>query len=88
MISDSAFPATLSKIASPGAMDALLNGLNQEDGSLRYRIILGLEEMARRLPNLRIDRHVVEMAIDAEARPLLPTILDFFALLEMTMIVQ
>src|SRR5262249_17152820 len=48
-------PLTLSKIASPSAMNALLNGLNQEDGSLRYRIIVGLEEMARRLPNLRMD---------------------------------
>jgi len=60
-------PRTLSKIASPAATAALLSGLNQEDGSLRYRIILGLEEMARRLPNLRIDRVVIEMAIVAEA---------------------
>src|SRR4029077_11641792 len=35
-------PRTLSKIASPAATAALLSGLNQEDGSLRYRIILGL----------------------------------------------
>jgi ATP:ADP antiporter, AAA family len=60
-------PRTLSKIASPAATAALLSGLSQEDGSLRYRIILGLEEMARRLPNLRIDRAVIEMAIVAEA---------------------
>ena len=73
-------PATLSKIASPGAIDALLNGLNQEDGSLRYRIIVGLEEMARRLPNLRIDRHVIEMAIDAEASRYYRRFLTFFAL--------
>src|ERR1041385_8554621 len=50
-------PSTLSKIASPAAMNALFNGLNQADGSLRYRIIVGLEEMARRLPNRRINRH-------------------------------
>ena len=73
-------PATLSKIASPGAIDALLNGLNQEDGSLRYRIIVGLEEMARRLPNLPIDRHVIEMAIDAEASRYYRRFLTFFAL--------
>ena len=73
-------PSTLSKIASPSAMDALLNGLNQEDGSLRYRIIVGLEEMARRLPNLRIDRHVIEMAIDAEASRYYRRFLTFFAL--------
>ena len=71
-------PRTLSKIASPAALDALLSGLNQEDGSLRYRIIVGLEEMARRLPNLRIDRPVIEMAIVAEASRYYRSILDFF----------
>jgi ATP:ADP antiporter, AAA family len=73
-------PATLSKIASPGAMNALLNGLNQEDGSLRYRIIVGLEELARRLPNFSIDQHVIEMAIDAEASRYYRRFLTFFAL--------
>ncbi|HMF49293.1 MAG TPA: cyclic nucleotide-binding domain-containing protein [Candidatus Saccharimonadales bacterium] len=73
-------PRTLSKIASPAALDALLSGLNQEDGSLRYRIILGLEEMARRLPNLRIDRAVIEMAIVAEASRYYHRFLTFFVL--------
>ena len=73
-------PPTLSKIASPSAMDALLNGLNQEDGSLRYRIIVGLEEMARRLPNLRTDRYVIEMAIVSEASRYYRRFLTFFAL--------
>ncbi|HEX4991204.1 MAG TPA: Npt1/Npt2 family nucleotide transporter [Candidatus Binatia bacterium] len=73
-------PRTLSKIGSPSAMDALLSGLNQEDGSLRYKIILGLEEMARRLPNLPIDQHVIEMAIVSEARRYYRRFLTFFAL--------
>jgi AAA family ATP:ADP antiporter len=73
-------PSTLSKIASPAAMNALLNGLNQEDGSLRYRIIVGLEEMARRLPNLLMDRHAIELAIDAEASRYYRRFLTFFAL--------
>jgi AAA family ATP:ADP antiporter len=73
-------PRTLSKIASPAAMDALLSGLNQEDGSLRYRIILGLEEMARRLPNLRIDRAVIETAIVAEASRYYHRFLTLFVL--------
>ena len=73
-------PSTLSKIASPVAMNALLNGLNQEDGSLRYRIIVGLEEIARRLPNLRIDRLVIELAIDAEASRYYRRFLTFFVL--------
>ncbi|HEX7230196.1 MAG TPA: Npt1/Npt2 family nucleotide transporter [Candidatus Binatia bacterium] len=73
-------PPTLSKIASPAAMNALLNGLNQQDGPLRYRIIVGLEEIARRLPNLRIDRDAIELAIDAEARRYYRRFLTFFAL--------
>jgi ATP:ADP antiporter, AAA family len=73
-------PRTLSKITSAAAMDALLNGLNQEDGSLRYKIILGLEEIARRLPNLRIDRHVIETAIVSEARRYYRRFLIFFGL--------
>ncbi|HEY1233499.1 MAG TPA: Npt1/Npt2 family nucleotide transporter [Candidatus Binatia bacterium] len=73
-------PSTLSKIPCPAAMNALLDGLNQEDGSLRYRIIVGLEEMARRLSNLRIDRHAIELAIDAEASHYYRRYLTFFSL--------
>lgn len=73
-------PSALSKIDSPAALNALLNGLNQEDGSLRYRIIVGLEEMARRLPNLRMDRHAIELTIDAEASHYYRRFLTFFAL--------
>ena len=73
-------PRTLSKIASPGAMNALLSGLNQEDGSLRYKIILGLEEIARRLPNLPLDRHFIEAAIVSEATRYYRRFLTLFAL--------
>ena len=73
-------PRTLSKIESPDAMDALLSGLNQEDGSLRYKIILGLEELARRFPNLRVDSHVIETSIILEARRYYRRFLIFFAL--------
>src|SRR5215510_5465818 len=73
-------PPTLSQIASPGAIGALLSGLNQEDGSLRYKMILGLEETARRLPNLPVDRHVIEMAIISEARRYYRRFLAFFGL--------
>ena len=61
-------------------MDALLNGLNQEDGSLRYKIILGLEELSRRFPNLRVDSHVIETSIILEARRYYRRFLIFFAL--------
>ena len=43
-------------------------------------MILGLEEMARRLPNLRIDGHVIEMAIISEARRYYRRFLMFFGL--------
>lgn len=71
---------TLSRIGSPGALEALLDGLNHEDGSLRYKVILALEEMARRLPALPMDRHVIETAIDAEAGRYYRRFLIFFAL--------
>ena len=73
-------PSTLSKITTPTAMNALLDGLNQEDGSVRYRVIIGLEELARRLPDLRIDRRVIEAAIDAEATRYYRRFLTFFVL--------
>ena len=73
-------PSTLSQIASTSAMNALVNALNQEDGSLRYRIIVGLEEIARRLPNFRIDRRAIENAIDAEASHYYRRFVTFFVL--------
>lgn len=73
-------PSALSKIDSSAALNALLNGLNEQDGSLRYRIIVGLEEIARRLPNLRMDRHAIELTIDAEASHYYRRFLTFFAL--------
>ncbi|HEX6438867.1 MAG TPA: HEAT repeat domain-containing protein [Candidatus Binatia bacterium] len=60
-------PETLSRIGSQSALTALLGGLNQKDGSVRYRVIVALEEIARRLPNLIVDRRVIETALFAEA---------------------
>jgi AAA family ATP:ADP antiporter len=73
-------PRTLSKFVSPGALDALLSGLDQEDGSLRYKIILGLEEMARHLPNFHIDRDIIERAIVSETKRYYRRFVTFFAL--------
>jgi len=56
-------PRTLSKIHSQLAMNALLGGLLEEDRSIRFQAILALEEMARRLPDLKLDRDIVENAI-------------------------
>ena len=75
-------PSTLSKIASPAAMNALLNGLNQEEGPLRDRIIVSLEEIARRLPNVRIDPRVIETAIEAEVSRYYRRFVTFFVLFE------
>jgi ATP/ADP translocase len=56
-------PRTLSKIHSQSAMNALLGGLLEEDRSIRFQVILALEEMARRFPELRTDREIIETAI-------------------------
>jgi len=60
-------PRTLSKIHSQSAMNAVLAGLVEEDRSLRFQSILALEEMARRFPNLRVDRQIIESAIVSDA---------------------
>jgi len=60
-------PRTLSKIHSQSAMNAILGGLLEEDRSLRFQSILALEEMARRFPNLRVDREIIESAIVSDA---------------------
>jgi len=73
-------PSILSKIASPAAINALLDGLNQEDGSLRYKIIVGLEEIARRLTNVRLDPRLIEIAIGAESSRYYRRFVTFFAL--------
>jgi AAA family ATP:ADP antiporter len=60
-------PRTLSKIHSQAAMNALLGGLLEEDRTIRFKVILGLEEMARRYGGLRIDREIIESAIISDA---------------------
>ena len=61
-----AIPGTLSKIHSQSAMNALLGGLREEDRSIRFKVILALEEMARRFADLRVDRVTIENAIIAD----------------------
>jgi ATP/ADP translocase/HEAT repeat protein len=56
-------PRTLSKIHSQLAMNALFGGLLEEDRSIRFQVILALEEMARRFADLKLDREIVETAI-------------------------
>jgi ATP/ADP translocase/HEAT repeat protein len=56
-------PRTLGKIHSQSAMNALLAGLTEKDRSIRFKVILALEEMARRFPDLKVDREIIESAI-------------------------
>jgi len=60
-------PRTLSKIHSQLAMNALLGGLLEEDRSIRFKVILALEEMARRFADLKVDREIIESAIMSDA---------------------
>jgi ATP:ADP antiporter, AAA family len=59
-------PRTLSKIHSQSAMNALLSGLLEEDGSIRFNSVLALEEMARRFADLNVDREIIESAITSD----------------------
>jgi AAA family ATP:ADP antiporter len=60
-------PRTLSKIHAQSAMNALLGGLLDEDRSIRFKVILALEEMSRRFDDLKVDRDIVESAIISDA---------------------
>jgi ATP:ADP antiporter, AAA family len=60
-------PRTLSKIHSQSAMNALLGGLLDEDRPIRFKVILALEEMARRFADLKVDREIIESAIMSDA---------------------
>jgi ATP/ADP translocase len=73
-------PRTLSKIGSQSAMDALLGALEHGDGAIRYRVFLGLEEMARRFPDLRLDRGAIENAVVSDAKRYYKRFVIFFVL--------
>jgi AAA family ATP:ADP antiporter len=60
-------PRTLSKIHAQSAMNALLGGLLEEDRSIRFKVIVALEEMSRRFTDLKVDRAIVESAIMSDA---------------------
>jgi ATP/ADP translocase/HEAT repeat protein len=73
-------PRTLSKIHSQAAMNALLSGLLEEDRSIRFRVILALEEMARRFTGLRVDREMIESAVISDVMLYSHRFVIFFAL--------
>lgn len=77
-------PATLSKIPAQEAMNALMGGLLEEDRGLRFKAILAVEEMARRFPNLKVDRDIVESAIMSDAQLYCRRLVFFAALFDWT----
>ena len=60
-------PRTLSKIHAQPAINALQGGLLEEDRAIRFQVILAMEEMARRFPELRLDREIIESALMSDA---------------------
>jgi hypothetical protein len=61
-------PRTLSKIHAQWALNALQAGLLEEDRLIRFEVILALKEMARRFPDLTVDRQIVESAVMSDAQ--------------------
>ena len=61
-------------------MDGLLSGLELEDGTIRFKVILGLEEMVRRFPTLQVDHAAVENAIISDAMLYFRRFVTFFIL--------
>jgi hypothetical protein len=60
-------PQTLNRIHSQSAMTALQGGLLDEDRSIRYKVILAIHEMARRFPDLEVDRQIIESAVMSDS---------------------
>jgi HEAT repeat protein len=60
-------PRTLSKIHAQPAMNALMGGLLEENRSIRFKVILALEEMSRHFADLKVDREIIESAIMSDA---------------------
>jgi ATP/ADP translocase/HEAT repeat protein len=75
-------PRTLSKIHSQSAMNALLGGLLEEDRSIRFKVILALEEMARRFADLTVDREMIESAIISDVMLYSQRFVIFFTLFD------
>lgn len=73
-------PRPLSKIHSQAAMNALLGGLLDEDRSIRFKVILALDEMARRFADLKVDREIVESAIISDVMLYSQRFVIFFTL--------
>jgi hypothetical protein len=61
-------------------MDALLGGLLEEDRSIRFKVILALEEMARRFAGLKVDREMIESAIISDVMLYSQRFVIFFTL--------
>jgi ATP:ADP antiporter, AAA family len=53
-------PATLALIPTQQSMNVLLEGLNDPDGFLRYKVITAIERLRRDHPELVFERHVME----------------------------
>ncbi len=73
-------PRTLSKIHSQLAMNALLAGLLEEDRVIRFKVILALEEISRRFPDLRVDQEIIESAIVSDVMLYSQRFVIFFVL--------
>ena len=75
-------PRTLSRIRAQSAMNALLGGLSEEDRSIRFKVILALEEMSRRFSDLNVDREIVKSAIMSDALLYAQRFMAFLAVFE------
>jgi len=60
-------PATIAHIPCPQAIDILIRALDEEDGFLRYKAIVGIQRLRRTRPDLVFERGRVEKALLQEA---------------------
>jgi AAA family ATP:ADP antiporter len=59
-------PVTLALIGTPGAMEALVAALDDQDGFLRYKAIIAIEKLRRENPAISCPRPTLEKAVIRE----------------------
>src|SRR5688572_102629 len=60
-------PSTLASLPFPSSVDALLGGLDENDGCIRLKAIAAVDRLRRSQPELPIDRGVVAKHVNVDA---------------------
>ncbi len=60
-------PSTLASLPFPSSVDALLGGLDENDGFIRFKAVAALDRLRRSHPDLPINRDIITRHVNSEA---------------------